>query len=95
MIQWLMVQDSEDLTTIAELFGRPQWQRYGACRGEDSEAFIPSRGGTLAVARQMCARCTVRQECFDFALADVDLVGMWGGTTAPERRQIRASRGMA
>jgi WhiB family redox-sensing transcriptional regulator len=90
-----MVQDTEDLTTVAELFGRPAWQRYGACRGENIEAFIPGKGGNFAVARQLCAGCTVRQECLDFAMADEDVVGMWGATTAPERRAMRASRGVA
>jgi WhiB family transcriptional regulator, redox-sensing transcriptional regulator len=90
-----MVQDAEDLTTIAELFGRPEWQRYGACRGESIEMFVPSRGGNFATARELCRRCAVRQECLDFAMADEDVVGMWGMTTAPERRAMRASRGVA
>jgi WhiB family redox-sensing transcriptional regulator len=95
MIQWLMVEANEDLTTVAELFGRPAWQRSGACRGENVEAFIPNRGGSFSAARELCGACPVRQECFDFAMADDEVVGMWGGTTERERRAIRARRGAA
>jgi WhiB family redox-sensing transcriptional regulator len=86
-----MTPSNEDLT-VAELFGRPAWQRYGACRGSSIEAFIPGRGGNFTKAREVCGRCSVRQECFDFAMNDDDIVGMWGGTTAPERRQMRVNR---
>jgi WhiB family redox-sensing transcriptional regulator len=95
LVQWLMVQDTEDLTTVAELFGRPEWQRYGACRGQVIETFVPNKGGNFTTAREICQRCAVRQECLDFAMADEDLAGMWGGTTAPERRAMRAKRGVA
>lgn len=85
-----MVQGNEDLTTVAELFGRPEWQRYGACRGSSIEAFIPNRGGSFGPARELCQRCSVRHECFDYAMADDELVGMWGGTTERERRKLRS-----
>jgi hypothetical protein len=42
LVRWLMVQGNEDLTTIDDLFGRPSWQRYRACGGEDIETFDPS-----------------------------------------------------
>jgi len=31
----------------------------------------------------------VRQECLDVALAEESLLGLWGGTTEVERREIR------
>ncbi len=71
---------------------RPDWQHYGACRGEDVELFIPNLGGNFNRARELCRGCTVRLDCLDFALADEDSVGMWGGTTAPERKQMRAKQ---
>jgi len=90
-----MAQDADDLSTVAEMFGRPAWQRYGACRGEGIEAFIPNRGGSFKPARQLCEKCPVRRECFDYAMADDELVGMWGGTTERERHQMRQGRGVA
>jgi len=95
MIQWLMVQDAEDVSTVDELFGRPAWQQYGACRGQDVEAFIPNRGGSFKPARELCGNCPVRPECFAYAMADDELVGMWGGTTERERHEMRQGRGVA
>jgi hypothetical protein len=34
----------------------------------------------------------VRQRCLDYALADSTLVGVWGGTTDRERREMRKDR---
>jgi WhiB family transcriptional regulator, redox-sensing transcriptional regulator len=90
-----MVPDAEDLTTISELFGQPAWQRYAACRGENVGTFIRTRGGNFNAARELCRHCSVRQECFDFAMGDDELVGMWGGTTEAERQRLRAGRGVA
>jgi hypothetical protein len=38
-----------------------------------------------------CAGCPVREDCLAFALEHEDLVGVWGGTTAEERREMRRS----
>ncbi len=73
----------EPLTFLEELIRRPAWQRYGSCRGEGVEAFVPSVGGNFTRARELCGGCTVRAECLDFALADEDLhrhVGRDDGT---------------
>jgi WhiB family redox-sensing transcriptional regulator len=96
VLSWLMAPGiGEPLTFLEELVRRPVWQRYGACRGESIEMFVPSVGGNFTKARDLCRSCPVRQECMDFATADEDVVGMWGGTTAPERRQMRARKGVA
>jgi WhiB family transcriptional regulator, redox-sensing transcriptional regulator len=42
--------------------------------------------------RALCEGCPVRQECLETALADDSLVGLWGGTTDAERREIRRGR---
>jgi hypothetical protein len=49
------------LTFLEDIVRRPAWQRYGACRGEDVEAFVPSVGGNFNRARELCRSCTVRQ----------------------------------
>jgi WhiB family redox-sensing transcriptional regulator len=36
-----------------------------------------------------CARCLVRQECLEFALAREDVVGLWGALNDEERRGMR------
>lgn len=37
--------------------------------------------------RELCEGCPVEQECLEVALADPDLVGLWGNTTEAEQRE--------
>jgi WhiB family redox-sensing transcriptional regulator len=93
---WLMAPgEGEPLTFLAELIRRPEWQGHGACRGETIETFVPSLGGSFNRARELCGQCAVSRECLGFALADEDVVGMWAGTTAAERRAMRQRRRVA
>ena len=90
VLSWLMTPGiGEQLPTLEDLCRRPPWQRRAACRGESIETFIPRPGGNFTRARELCARCPVRQECFVIALADPELVGMWAGSTERERRKLR------
>jgi WhiB family redox-sensing transcriptional regulator len=47
-------------------------------------------GNSAAAAREICFRCAVRGECYEYALADDSLLGMWGGTSTGERQEHRA-----
>jgi WhiB family redox-sensing transcriptional regulator len=96
VIRYLMESGAEDgPMTISVLFGRPVWQQYGACRGQGTDEFIIGRGGDYDRSRQLCADCPVSKPCLEFALADSDLIGMWGGTSERQRREIRAGRRVA
>ena len=73
---------------------QPQpWMAEANCIGADSEAFFPiDVGGNPSwaePAKRICARCPVRRECLDFALADPRLQGVWGGKDETERREMR------
>ncbi len=47
-------------------------------------------------ADQLCASCSVRQECLETALSDANTtVGLWGGTTPTGRRRMRRARALA
>jgi WhiB family redox-sensing transcriptional regulator len=74
---------------LEQLTRRSTWQARAACRGSGTAAFFPSPGATLETARALCVRCSVREPCLAYAMADVDLQGVWGGTSARERRRIR------
>lgn len=50
--------------------------------------FFPSRGQSTAEAKALYGRCLGQRECRDFALADPDLVGVWGGTSPRERARL-------
>ena len=67
---------------------RPAWHRRAACRGHDPALFFPERGGTGTEARALCAGCPVRARCELAARAGAE-VGIWGGTSARERKRTR------
>lgn len=65
----------------------PKWMGAAECKGQDHHLFFD--GGKAGEARSICARCTVREPCLAFALADTELQGLWGGKSEPERRRMR------
>ena|ERR1700728_319490 len=76
---------------VSDLIQREPWMARGACRDVPTQWFFPELERSVAVARALCAACDVRPECRDFALADPDILGIWGGTTATERERLRAT----
>lgn len=78
------------------------WRHNAACLTEDPELFFPigNTGPALAQierAKQVCARCEVREQCLTWALEAGQDHGVWGGMSEEERRAIkrRKSRGRA
>jgi WhiB family transcriptional regulator, redox-sensing transcriptional regulator len=66
------------------------WVRHGACRTAPSSVFFPSRGDSTDQAKAICRNCPVRVDCLEYALdAGERLQGVWGATSAKERRQMR------
>lgn len=55
--------------------------------------FFPGRGQSSQPAKEVCAKCRVREECLEFALENVIQHGVWGGLTERQRRPLRAARG--
>lgn len=84
---WQHEQTGHDLPDLAYLFERPAWMALGACR-DSGVNFHPERG-EATTARQVCAGCTVREECLEFAIVNECDDGFWGGTSARERKQMR------
>lgn len=70
-----------------------RWQDRGACNGADPDLFFPERGDPTGPAKRICERCPVKKECLEFALSDPETVGVWGGTSGAQRRQIRRADG--
>ena len=86
-LTWLMSEGSgEQLPSLAELLRRPGWMELAACAGMPIDTFFPVRGKTAAAARAICSTCKVQPECLDYARADSDTMGFWGGTSERERR---------
>lgn len=79
---------------------REGWWERAACRGQDAGYFFaPSwfetrdeKLGREAVARAICARCPVREPCLEYALANREPHGVWGGANETERRALLRAR---
>lgn len=72
-----------------------EWMRSAACLDAEPEIFFPP--GPSAVdhineAKTVCRACPVVADCLRVALADPTLVGVWGGSSEEERREIRRLR---
>jgi WhiB family transcriptional regulator, redox-sensing transcriptional regulator len=65
------------------------WQQDALCPQTDPEAFFPEQGGSTRDAKKICAACEVRTECLDYALANDQRFGIWGGLSERERRKLR------
>lgn len=73
------------------------WRGKAACLDEDPELFFPIGITKPALdqtdrAKTVCARCSVRLQCLQWALATGQDVGVWGGLSEDERRAMRRSR---
>jgi WhiB family transcriptional regulator, redox-sensing transcriptional regulator len=67
-----------------------RWRQQAACHGTDLNLFYPERGQSADPARQVCARCPVRQPCLEYALSNRITHGIWGGMTGRERRPLQS-----
>ena len=81
------------------------WHAEAVCATVDPYLFHPVNGAHSAIAVGICngtgdeAPCPVKDKCLEWALrfesvAGAISVGVYGGTTAPEREAILAERGI-
>ncbi|MET8585812.1 WhiB family transcriptional regulator [Streptomyces collinus] len=83
--------------TSSSFSGHPTnstWRDQAACAGEDPEIFfplvdLPAPGTEASLARAVCRRCPVIIACRTWALDHGEDDGIWGATTAAQRRAIR------
>ena len=66
-----------------------QWQERALCAQTDPEAFFPEKGGSTREAKRICLGCDVKDECLDYALANDERFGIWGGLSERERRRLK------
>jgi len=69
------------------------WMRDAACLEEDPELFFPltELNGNPQVdqARAVCRGCAALLDCRFWAIENGEDAGIWGATTAAQRRAIR------
>ena len=71
------------------------WQDKANCLGVDPDLFFPERGASTREAKEVCRGCVVREACLEYALANGEKFGIWGGMSERERRRIRRARALA
>lgn len=65
------------------------WQERALCAQTDPEAFFPEKGGSTREAKKVCLTCEVRTECLEYAVANDERFGIWGGMSERERRVVK------
>ena len=66
-----------------------QWQERALCAQTDPEAFFPEKGGSTREAKRICQGCEVKDMCLEYALANDERFGIWGGLSERERRRLK------
>ncbi len=70
--------------------GRPvDWRDLALCAQVDLGMFYPRKGQSPGPAKKICRGCEVRAECLAFALEHDEQFGVWGATSAHERRTMK------
>jgi WhiB family transcriptional regulator, redox-sensing transcriptional regulator len=65
------------------------WQKEAKCLQAEPDTFFPEKGGSTREAKRICAQCTVRAECLEYALENDERFGIWGGLSERERRKLK------
>ena len=65
-----------------------RWISDALCAQVDLEIFFPEKGGSTKEAKGVCRECTVAAECLDYALANNERFGIWGGMSERQRRKL-------
>lgn len=78
------------MTAIARADAGPWWHR-AACRGRLDLDWIEPSASEKRRCRAVCARCPVRADCRETALAAGEPWGIWGGLD-PDQREIVAMK---
>lgn len=71
------------------------WVHAAECYDRRDLNWIEPSPAEEAICRALCARCPVRIDCLEAAMAWGEAWGIWGGTDPAHRHQLAADRGVA
>jgi WhiB family redox-sensing transcriptional regulator len=77
---------------LFDIFDQAPWRLQAACRGVDPEIFASDLPEMKKTAKKICADCPVRDECLEYALANKEEGGIWGGLTHNQRVRLKKAR---
>ena len=77
------------------------WQVKAACRGPQAAVFFPpshferkdEKAEREGRAKAICATCSVKEPCLEYAIRSREPHGIWGGLNEMERKQVLVRRG--
>ena len=76
------------IKTEALLEAPADWQQDSLCRGVEPEVFFPVSEDDAWRAKEICAMCSVQQQCLVNSLQNRERYGVWGGVTEKERQEM-------
>jgi WhiB family redox-sensing transcriptional regulator len=65
------------------------WQESALCAQAGPEFFFPAPGSSTREAKQLCGACEGRVACLEYALANDERFGVWGGLSEKERLRLK------
>lgn len=68
---------------------QPSWHELALCAQTGAGFFFPEPGSSVREAKQICLACEGRTACLEYALANDERFGVWGGLSEKERDRIR------
>jgi WhiB family redox-sensing transcriptional regulator len=71
---------------------RLAWQDSALCAETNPDAFVIEKGCSTRDAKKVCAACPVAAQCLEYALANNERFGVWGGLSERERRALLKER---
>lgn len=68
----------------------PSWVVDAACAEVGGDDWFPEKGSVYdsQIAKRICRSCEVRRECLEYALANNEQYGIWGGVSPRDRRKL-------
>jgi len=77
------------------IVSQADWWPKAACKGMAADLFYPERGESTTRVKQICAECSVRLLCLEYAIDHFEDMGIWGGLSGRERRRLKRQRRLA
>ncbi|WP_320782972.1 WhiB family transcriptional regulator [Streptomyces sp. CRN 30] len=59
------------------------------CAQTGADFFFPEPGSSVREAKRICGMCEMRPACLEYALANDERFGVWGGLSEKERHLLR------
>ncbi|MEU3346142.1 WhiB family transcriptional regulator [Streptomyces sp. NPDC006700] len=64
------------------------WQERALCAQTGADFFFPEPGSSVREAKRICGMCEMRPACLEYALANDERFGVWGGLSEKERQAL-------